>query len=89
MEAALLSGSIHTMIYCVVPRPLQQELYDKLIEHYADDENVSVIVDRRVSDRRARQARAGGVDPELLERRLVRDRRRARAAGEMLPLATP
>lgn len=89
MEAALLSGSIQTMIYCVVPRPLKQELYDKLVEHYAGDENVSVIVDRRVSDRRARQARAGDVDPELLERRLVRDRRRARVAGEMLPLATP
>lgn len=77
------------MIYCVVPRPLEQELYDKLVEHYAGEENVTVIVDRRESDRRARQARAGQVDPELRERRMVRDRRRARAAGEMLPLATP
>lgn len=68
---------------------MEQELYDKLVEHYAGDENVSVIVDRRVSDRRARQARAGAVDPETLERRVVRDRRRARVAGEMLPLATP
>jgi hypothetical protein len=77
------------MIYCVVPRPLEQELYDKLVERYAGEENVTVIVDRREFDRRARQARAGEVDAEMRERRVVRDRRRARAVGEMLPLATP
>ncbi len=77
------------MIYCVVPRPLEQELYDKLVERYAGEENVTVIVDRRESDRRARQARAGEVDAAMRERRVVRDRRRARAVGEMLPLATP
>ena len=42
------------MIYCVVPRPLADELYPKLVEHYKDDENVTVIVDRREFDRRAR-----------------------------------
>jgi hypothetical protein len=50
---------------------------------------VTVIVDRRVADRRARQARAGGVDPAIRQRRVVRERRRARAVGDMLPLATP
>jgi hypothetical protein len=77
------------MIYCVVPRPLADELQGKLVAHYADDENVTVIVDRRVADRRARQARSGGVDPAIRERRTVRDRRRARATGDMLPLAKP
>ncbi|HEV7941990.1 MAG TPA: hypothetical protein VGP17_04220 [Solirubrobacteraceae bacterium] len=77
------------MIYCVVPKPLEQELYEKMVERYAEDENVTVIVDRRVADRRARQARAGGVDPAIRHRRVVRDRRRARAIGDMLPLATP
>lgn len=77
------------MIYCVVPRPLEQELYDRLVERYAKEDGVQVIVDRRVADRRARQARAGEVDDEMRERRLVRDRRRQRAVGEMLPLATP
>ena len=43
------------MIYCVVPRPLADELYPKLVEHYEDDDNVTVIVDRREFDRRARQ----------------------------------
>ncbi len=39
------------MIYCVVPRPLADELYPKLVEYYKDDENVTVIVDRRHADR--------------------------------------
>lgn len=77
------------MIYCVVPRALEQELYDKLVDRYASDDKVEVIVDRRVCDRRARQARSGAVDPEGRERRVVRDRRRRRAVGEMLPLANP
>lgn len=77
------------MIYCVVPKLLADELQDKLVAHYADDDNVTVIVDRRIADRRARQARSGGVDPAMRERRIVRDRRRARAMGDMLPLAKP
>jgi hypothetical protein len=77
------------MIYCVVPRPLADELHPKLQAHYANDDGVTVIVDRRVSDRRARQSRAGGVDEAIRERRIVRDRRRARVAGDMLPLAQP
>ncbi len=76
------------MIYCVVPRPLAEELYPKLVEHYRDDENVTVIVDRRKFDRRARYARAGAPSgDEAQQRRIVRDRRRARVAGDLLPLA--
>ena len=45
------------MIYCVVPMPLEDELYPKLVEHYRDDDNVTVIVDRREFDRRARGGR--------------------------------
>jgi hypothetical protein len=74
------------MIYCVVPRPLADELYDKLTEHYKDDDNVEVIVDRREFDRRARRGRSGA-SAEGVQRRIVRDRRRARVAGDMLPLA--
>jgi hypothetical protein len=72
------------MIYCVVPRALSGELFDKLTEYYRDDENVEVIVERRKFDRRARHGRA---EPAVRERRIVRDRRRARVAGDMLPLA--
>ena len=65
------------MIYCVVPRALADELYDKLVEYYKDDPNVKVIVDRRKSERR----RKGEPAPEG-EQRVRRDRRRSRVAGE-------
>lgn len=74
------------MIYCVVPRPLADELYPQLLERYRDDENVTVIIDRREGDRRARSTRADGGEAQ---RRVVRDRRRARVPGEFLPLARP
>jgi hypothetical protein len=75
------------MIYCVVPKALEDELYPKLLAHYEQDENVTVIVERREADRRGR--RAGPVTPEDRQRRIVRDRRRARVAGDLLPLAQP
>jgi hypothetical protein len=75
------------MIYCVVPRPLADELYPKLVEHYSDDTNVTVIVDRRQFDRRARYAASGVASEEDTQRRIVRDRRRARVPGDLLPLA--
>jgi hypothetical protein len=65
------------MIYCVIPRELADELYDKMVEYYKDNPNVTVIVDRREGvDRRS------GKDPgELKERRELRDRRRRRMPG--------
>lgn len=68
------------MIYCVVPEPLADELFDKLTDYYADDPNVTVIVDRRRSSRRQRSSTGGG-------QRSVRDRRRARVPGELPELA--
>ncbi len=63
------------MIYCVVPEALGDELYDKLLHYYDDDPNVTVIVDRRKSERRLPGHTGGG-------QREIRDRRRARVAGE-------
>ncbi|HLY50598.1 MAG TPA: hypothetical protein VKR21_15510 [Solirubrobacteraceae bacterium] len=68
------------MIYCVVPEPLADELFDKLTEYYADDPNVTVIVDRRKASRRERGSTGGG-------NRQRRDRRRSRVTGELPPLA--
>lgn len=73
------------MIYCVVPTALEGELLGKLTEYYRDDPNVEVIVERRRFDRRARQGNRA--EPAILERRIIRDRRRARVAGDTLPLA--
>ncbi len=77
------------MIYSVVPRPLADELYPKLVEHYKSNENVTVIVDRRKADRRGR-GRAGSMDGGPARRqRIVRDRRRARVPGDLPRLAQP
>lgn len=69
------------MIYCVVPEPLANELFDKLTAYYADDPNVTVIVDRRKGSRRERGSSGGG-------NRALRDRRRPRIPGELPPLAS-
>jgi hypothetical protein len=76
------------MIYCVVPRPLADELYPKLSAYYENDDNVTVIIDRRHFDRRARGARSKETaGEEGVQRRVVRDRRRARVTGDLPPLA--
>ena len=62
------------MIYCVIPPELETELFDKLVEHYRDNPNVEVIVDRRSGPDRRRN---GGELPKG-EKRTIRDRRRAR-----------
>jgi hypothetical protein len=73
---------IDTMIYCVVPQPLAEELFDKLDSYYAEDPNVTVIVDRREASRREGGAGAAG------GKREVRDRRRPRIPGELPELVT-
>ena len=74
---------LSTMIYCVVPRDMADELYPKLVKHYEHDENVTVVIDRREADRRARGPRPTEAD---LHRRVIRDRRRARVPGDLPPL---
>ena len=56
----------------MIPRELEAELYDRLVEYYKDNPNVTVIVDRREGVDRRRGQDAG----EFAERRTVRDRRR-------------
>ena len=69
---------IGSVIYCVVPEALADELYPKLEGYYEDDPNVTVIVDRRKSERRLPGSTGGG-------QREVRDRRRARITGDFAP----
>jgi hypothetical protein len=71
------------MIYCVIPRELEAELYDRLVEHYKDNPNVEVIVDRRSGPDR----RHNGDGPPAGEKRTIRDRRRARPT--FLPTDAP
>jgi len=73
------------VIYCVVPRELEDELYDKLAAYYEDNPGVTVIVDRRTGPER-RRGRASG---ELVDRRETRDRRRPRIPGTFAPTDAP
>jgi hypothetical protein len=77
-RSSLASAAV---IYCVVPEALAEDLLDKLTAYYAEDPNVTVIVDRRRSSRRLRAASGGG-------KRAIRDRRRPRIPGELPELAT-
>ena len=69
------------MIYCVVPAALADELYERLVAYSADDPNVTVIVDRRKGDRRARGDAGGGM-------RQLRDRRQRSYADRQPQLLT-
>ncbi len=67
------------MIYCVIPPELEDELYDRMVSYYADNPNVTVIVDRRDGpNRRERGSGTGGTKRDL------RDRRRPRIPGTFL-----
>lgn len=62
------------MIYCVIPRELEADLYDKMVAYYKDNPNVEVIVDRRDGPDRREGKDSGG-------QRILRDRRRRRVPG--------
>jgi hypothetical protein len=62
------------MIYCVIPRELEGELFERMTAYYEDNPNVTVIVDRRSGPDRRRGRSVGGM-------RELRDRRRRRAPG--------
>jgi hypothetical protein len=58
------------MIYSVVPPELGEDVYERLVEHYKDNPNVTVIRERRKGERRRDQSGGG--------ERKQRDRRRQR-----------
>jgi hypothetical protein len=73
------------VIYCVVPVALGTELFNKLVEHYSRNPDVTVILDRRhLPDRRRRVSLA-----LRAERRQLRSRRRARVPGSFPKLDGP
>jgi hypothetical protein len=73
------------VIFCVIPRELEADLYEKMVDYYKDNPNVTVIIDRREGpDRRHERT-----DSDAKEHRTTRDRRRARAAGTFLDTDPP
>ena len=61
------------MIYCVVPPELGDEAFGRLVEHYKDNPNVKVIMDRRHGERRTDRSRG--------DKRTTRDRRQRGTPG--------
>jgi hypothetical protein len=73
------------VIFCVIPRELEADLYEKMVEYYRDNPNGTVISDRREGpDRRHERAESAAK-----EQRTTRDRRRARATGTFLDTDPP
>jgi GrpB-like predicted nucleotidyltransferase (UPF0157 family) len=70
---------VRHLIYCLVPEHLQEELLGDLRTHFAGDDRVRVIVERRKRERRA-SARGGmpsrSREEEVQDRRSGTDRRR-------------
>jgi hypothetical protein len=62
------------MIYCVIPRELADDLFDKMVEYYKDNPNVTVLIDRREGPNRRDRAS----DEKYGGQRELRDRRRRR-----------
>jgi hypothetical protein len=62
------------MIYCVIPQEMEADLFDRMVEYYKDNPNVTVIVDQRTGPDRRNGRAPGG-------KREIRDRRRARVPG--------
>jgi RNA polymerase sigma-70 factor, ECF subfamily len=77
------------VMYCVVPRELAADLYEYLRRHWRDDRAVSVVVERRASDRRgSRRRRAADSPVQVAERRQLRSTEGLRLA-ERRALALP
>ena len=70
------------MIYCVIPRELADDLFEKMVDYYKDNPNVTVLIDRREGPDRRDGKDYGG-------QREIRDRRRPRVPGTFPSTADP
>ena len=68
----------------MIPKELEGDLFEKMVDYYKDNPNVTVIIDRREGPDR----RDGRSDAEFKEQREIRDRRRPRVTGTF-PDTTP
>ncbi len=62
-----------SMIYYVIPRELADKYFEEFKKRFEGIEGVEVIIDRREGERRSENQTGG--------KRVLRDRRRRRAAG--------
>jgi RNA polymerase sigma-70 factor (ECF subfamily) len=76
-------GGERRTLYCVIPADLAQKLHDLLRRHWRDDPSITVIVERRGSERRGpdRRDAAEALGPERdANRRTIRNARGRRVA---------
>jgi hypothetical protein len=73
------------VIYCVIPKELEGDLFEKMVAYYSDNPNVTVIVDRRGGPDR----RHDKPDADVQEQRKTRDRRRPRVVGTFPDVEPP
>jgi hypothetical protein len=59
------------VIYCVVPPELGEDAFRRLVEHYRDNPNVKVILDRRHGERRGDSSGGGARKDRDGRRRLA------------------
>lgn len=86
------AGEGRSVVYCVIPRALAPKLHDLLLEHFADDPSVRVVVERRSRERRSDAERRLQERPRKQERRHVRNaggRRVEDRRGVHTPLEEP
>lgn len=76
------------IVYCLIPRELAEKLHDPLREHFADDPNLEVVVERRGDDRRSGADRRGiaSKSPNGGERRKVGGHAGRRFGERRVPL---
>ena len=58
----------------MIPKELEGDLFEKMVEYYKDNPNVTVMLDQRTGPDRRKGKSFGG-------KREIRDRRRARVPG--------
>ena len=69
----------------MIPRELEGDLFEKMVDYYSGNPNVTVILDRREGPDR----RSGQDDGSYKERRELRDRRRRRMPGTFPAIDAP
>jgi RNA polymerase sigma-70 factor (ECF subfamily) len=81
--------TVRAVTYCLLPRALAPRLHEGLRRHFAEDPDVEVIVERRVSERRQPAARRVADQPVATDRRRIRNGDGQRVAERRSLLLSP
>lgn len=68
----MIGADTRRVVYCVIPSDVASELYEPLKSFFADDPEVSVVIDWRSCERRSGERRKRIAPPSGAERRRIR-----------------